>query len=130
MTVAKMDTAGQMVSGAVLKISAKDDPGFEAISITTGPTPYVIADGVLHEGVTYVLSEEKAPNGYLYAGDITFTINADGKLVADGTVVDNMRLVMLDAPLTIKSNKTDSNGKTIYNDRRNFDTSQGNFCGT
>ena len=113
LTVAKMDTAGQMISDAVLKISAKDDPGFEAISITTGPKPYVIADGVLHEGVTYVLSEEKAPNGYLYARDITFTINADGKLVADGTVVDNMRLVMLDAPLTIKSNKTDSNGKTL-----------------
>lgn len=113
LTVAKMDTAGQMISDAVLKISAKDDPGFEAISITTGPNPYVIADGVLHEGVTYVLSEEKAPNGYLYARDITFTINADGKLVADGTVVDNMRLVMLDAPLTIKSNKTDSNGKTL-----------------
>lgn len=113
LTVAKMDTAGQMISDAVLKISAKDDPGFEAISITTGPKPYVIADGVLHEGVTYVLSEEKAPNGYLYARDITFTINSDGKLVADGTVVDNMRLVMLDAPLTIKSNKTDSNGKTL-----------------
>lgn len=126
LTVSKMDTAGQMVPDAVLKISAKDDPDFEAISITTGTEPYVIADGVLREGVTYVLSEEKAPNGYLYAKDITFTINADGKLVADGTVVDNMKLVMLDVPLVIKSNKTDSNGKTLAGAKLEVKDASGN----
>ena len=86
----------------------------------------MIADGVLREGVTYVLSEEKAPNGYLYAKDITFTINADGKLVADGTVVDNMKLVMLDAPLTIKSNKTDSTGKTLAGAKMEVKDAYGN----
>ena len=73
-----------------------------------------------------MLSEEKAPNGYLYAKDITFTINADGKLVADGTVVDNMKLVMLDVPLTIKSNKTDSNGKTLAGAKMEVKDTAGN----
>lgn len=99
-SVRKMDTDGNYVAGATLQITAKDDPDFETITWDTTDAPKVFdlldsGENPFKEGVTYVLKELKAPNGYKVAESIEFTIKA-GKLIVNGEQVDNMRVVMLD----------------------------------
>lgn len=113
LTVSKMDIAGNYVAGAELLISAKDDESFKPVAFTTTKEAYVVNESLLSVGKTYILSEQKAPDGYLYAKDIEFSINADHKLVVGKDVIENMRLVMLDTPIKITSKKTDGAGQLL-----------------
>jgi len=84
-TISKKDmTTSKELPGAILKI-VKDNVVIEQWTSTT--TPHVISD--LEDG-EYVLIEITAPNGYLIAESITFTV-FDGK-------VSTANIVMYDAP--------------------------------
>lgn len=67
-----------------------------------------ISDGSLHqiqglqEGQTYILKETQAPDGYVYAQDIVFTVKADGKSQVE---------VMVDQQVFF--HKTDSDGNPL-----------------
>jgi uncharacterized surface anchored protein len=112
--IRKLDTQGNMVVGAKLSITAKDDADFESITWVTDDKPYYIADGVLKAGVTYILTELEAPAGYAYTQSIEFSIDDKGNLTVAGADVENKRIVMLDYPMTVYINKVEAgSGKGI-----------------
>lgn len=111
LSVRKLNPSGEWVEGAKLSITAKDDESFVPITWVTGKTPYYIEDGLLTPGVTYVLREEEAPAGYAYAKELTFTLDADGKLLVEGNPVENGKLVMLDYPIAVSVSKQDAAGR-------------------
>ena len=105
--VDKVDLGGNPIVGAKLQIIAKDDTSFVPIVWTTDGNPHWLATGTFKEGVTYVLQELEAPDGYALAKDMTFTVNADGAISVEGQKIDNRRIVMLDCPIEIYIKKID-----------------------
>lgn len=85
---AKVDGNGDPLPGAVLTLT--DQTAGEQIDRwTTGTEPHVItgwteAGTALVAGHTYVLHEERAPDGYQTAADITFVFNGDGTIPDHG----------------------------------------------
>lgn len=67
----------------------------------SGTQPHFI-EGVLIAGETYILHEESAPNGYVVASDITFTVSETGE-------VDYVE--MLDDTTKVEISKTDITGE-------------------
>lgn len=77
---------GEELAGAKLILKKKD--GTIIDQWISGKMPHEI-EGELIEGETYILSEEIAPEGYLVAEDIEFTVSADGS--TDRIVMEDAR---------------------------------------
>lgn len=78
-TVSKQTiTGGREIPGAALQV--KDGAAVVEQWVSTD-TPHAI-DNRLVAGKTYTLHEEKAPDGYAYAEDISFTVSRDGTVTA------------------------------------------------
>lgn len=111
LSVRKLNPSGDLVEGAKLSITAKDDTAFTPITWISGKSPYYVQDGLLTPGVTYILREEEAPVGYAYAKELEFMLDAEGRLIVDGEPVENMRIVMLDYPITVSVSKQDAGSR-------------------
>lgn len=83
-SVSKTDTDGNLLGGAVLRIT--DTDGKTVVTDWTSSAKEArLISGVLVAGKTYVLVEITAPNGYELAAPVTFTVNA---VVAGSTATD------------------------------------------
>lgn len=95
-SISKTDITGDKeLAGAALEVRDSNDNVIDAW-ISDG-TPHQI-NGVLIAGATYTLHEVSAPNGYVVAEDVTFTVNEDGSV--------NM-VSMVDAPTSVHISKKD-----------------------
>lgn len=85
------------------RLSVLDETGARVVTWTSADAAYKITfgeDGLLKPGKIYTMHEEAAPDGYLLAEDILFTVNSDGVIsVMDGGEVssDGRMLIMRDA---------------------------------
>lgn len=110
----KQDADGNLLAGAVLEITAKDDAGFQPITITSKTEAQYLASNTFVPGVTYVITEVSAPQGYAYAEPINFRIQSDGKLVVNGAVTKERKLIVTDKAITVKISKQDiTNAKEL-----------------
>lgn len=77
------------------RLVLKDTQGNVVDSWTTGTeTRMYEAEKVLKIGHTYILSEEQAPEGFLKADDITFTVTEEALKAGNGV----LNIVMIDEP--------------------------------
>lgn len=111
--ISKTDIKGVEVPNATLTIYAKDSSvEFEPITWSTGETvgkPKYISKDVFTPNVEYILSEVAAPNGYVYAGDITFSFDENGVLYVDGVKMDGTNEInMVDELISVSVSKQDS----------------------
>ena len=87
-SVSKKTFGGEEISGAAL--SLKDNSTGNVVeSWTSNGVEHKV---VLSEG-TYTLHEDSAPAGYAVANDITFTVDAEGKVSVDGNPVSEVVMV-------------------------------------
>ena len=98
-SVSKKTLGGEEISGATL--SLKDSTGNVVESWTSNGVEHKV---VLSEG-TYTLHEDSAPAGYAVANDITFTVDAEGKVSVDGNPVSEV--VMVDNETSVSVSKVD-----------------------
>ena len=92
------DTVPEELVGAVLQIIDKDG---NIIDEWTTTTERRYLDGILTAGETYTLHEVSAPDGYVVAEDIQFTVSKDGS-------VDKIN--MIDDTTKVSITKTDITG--------------------
>ncbi|MGM9941609.1 MAG: SpaA isopeptide-forming pilin-related protein [Bulleidia sp.] len=97
-TAVKTNTKGTLVEGAFLQVL--DMEGNVVDEWTSQKRSHNVEH--LVEGRSYVLHEEKAPDGYVRAEDLVFTVNNSG---------ENIRLKMVDTTVTVE--KKDDNGKPL-----------------
>lgn len=76
--VRKENDDGELLGGAVLQI--KDEAGTVIAEFETKAGEIYEINAALIAGQTYVLHEEKAPEGYHLAEDIRFTVSEDGRV--------------------------------------------------
>ena len=101
-SISKQDlTTGEELPGAQLSLYDADGQLIE--SWTSTDQPHYL-EGVLTAGATYRLVEITAPDGYLTAEDVTFTVSEDGS-------VDEV--VMQDEKTQAEISKQDISGKEI-----------------
>ena len=114
--ISKQDiTNSQELAGA--KLQVKDSDGNIVDEWTSTDTPHYI-EGKLIAGETYTLHEEYAPNGYVIANDIEFTVSKDGS-------VDTV--TMIDDTTKVKISKQDiTNGKELAGAKLQVKDSDGN----
>ena len=94
--ISKIDiTNGKELPGASMQIT--DETGKIVDAWITGDVPHYI-EGKLIAGKTYTLHEESAPDGYVVASDVQFTVNSDGSVTA---------VEMVDDTTKVKISKTD-----------------------
>ncbi|MCD8120378.1 MAG: Cna B-type domain-containing protein [Lachnospiraceae bacterium] len=94
----KTDAAGNALAGAVLRIvDAKENTVAEWTTDGTAHVVYGLAAG------SYILTEASAPDGYLRAAAVSFTVGEDGKL-ADGSTT----LILTDENTSVNFLKTDA----------------------
>ena len=99
-SVSKKTLGGEEISGAAL--SLKDNSTGNVVeSWTSNGVEHKV---VLSEG-TYTLHEDSAPAGYAVANDITFTVDAEGKVSVDGNPVSEV--VMVDNETSVSVSKVD-----------------------
>ncbi len=89
----KAITGSDELPGAVLKIT--DTDGNFIDGWTSGAEPHNIK--TLEAGKTYFMIEETAPNGYIVAEKIEFTVNADGTATVKGQTESTGTIIMRDA---------------------------------
>ena len=129
--IRKLTPAGNTLSGAELAIYKETDDITTAtpvVSFTSGTTPKAIRvddDGTTAEtlkaGVTYKLVETSAPNGYLVAKEIIFTVtkNASAQYrittISDSNSLngDQVTIMMTDQPLSLQIKKETSAGDLL-----------------
>ena len=138
LNVAKLDTSGKYVKGAVLQIIEKSTGTVKAQWTTTdGPQAFArwfdeAQTVAMNVDTDYILHEVSAPDGYELADDILFRINKydssitvykyddNGNLVLDQEAVDkwvsDTTLQMIDVPVEHKTNTTVKQ-KTIPNEK-------------
>lgn len=85
-TISKQALTGDAeLSDAVMQVIDKDGNVIE--EWVSGDKPHDII-ALLNAGETYTIHEAAAPNGYLVATDIVFTVAQDGSITVDGIAVD------------------------------------------
>ena len=95
-SISKTDITGDKeLAGAALEVRDSNDNVIDAW-VSDGTAHQI--NGVLVAGATYTLHEVSAPNGYVVAEDVTFTVNEDGSV--------NM-VSMVDAPTSVHISKKD-----------------------
>ena len=100
--VIKVDENGSPLKNAQLKIL--DSNGDTVVDTwTTDGTPYEVT-GKLTVGSTYTLHEVKAPDGFLSADDVVFTVR---------DTPDVQPITMTDKPTVTKFNKVDEKGNPV-----------------
>lgn len=105
--VSKVQTNGTLeIRGAKLVIT--DSLGASIAQWDTAYSAKVLDGSIFTIGETYTLTETEAPAGYAVAAPITFTINADGKVVIDGEAVPGNHIYMYDDSLDVKFSKEGS----------------------
>lgn len=109
LSVSKKTENGKYLKGATLKITAEDDASFEAITIKTDGKPAYFDSSRFTAGVTYVISETKAPKGYSYAADVKFKLDQNGNVFVNGKKVKKKEIVMTDQEILVKVAKKDEN---------------------
>lgn len=109
--VIKQNPDGDVVAGATLTITKKDDTTFTPITWVSTDEPKVFDNSQFAPDETYILTETKAPDGYGYAKPVSFTIGADGTVKADGKVVANHTIGMTDTPIEVVFEKQDADSK-------------------
>ena len=77
---------GKELPGAVLTLS--DESGAVLEEWISGTGEHVIT-GALKPGTVYILSEKSAPDGYLTAEKVTFTVSVDGRI--DRVIMEDQR---------------------------------------
>ena len=109
--VSKVDIAdGNEVAGAKLQIL--DAAGQTVKSWTSTTKPYEING--LEAGVTYTLRETVAPDGYLVATDITFTLDAQGKVTTTAKTTTDGVILVEDTMTKVSVSKVDiANGEEL-----------------
>ena len=100
--ISKTDlVSGKELAGATLQILDKDDKPVSVTTadgqsgtswITTGEVTKIYAQ--LLAGETYTLKETAAPDGYVLASEVKFTVNADGS-VTKVTMEDDCTKVLI-----------------------------------
>ncbi len=94
--ISKIDiTNSKELPGASMQIT--DETGKIVDTWISGDTSHFI-EGKLIAGKTYTLHEESAPDGYVVASDVQFTVNSDGSVTA---------VEMVDDTTKVKISKTD-----------------------
>lgn len=135
--IRKLTPAGNTLSGASLAIYKKNDyDGNQASAtpevseFTSGTTPHAIKvtpsePNTLHPNVEYVLVEKSAPDGYIIAKPITFTIKDVGTTsgttqyrittISDTNSLnsDKVTIMMTDQPLSLRIKKETSSGDLL-----------------
>ena len=135
--IRKLTPAGNTLSGASLAIYKKNDyDGNQASAMpevsefTSGTTPHAIKvtpsePNTLHPNVEYVLVEKSAPDGYIIAKPITFTIKDVGTTsgttqyrittISDTNSLnsDKVTIMMTDQPLSLRIKKETSSGDLL-----------------
>lgn len=91
------DTVPEELVGAVLQIIDKDGKVIDEWT-TTAEKHYL--DGVLTAGETYTLHEVSAPNGYVVAEDIQFTVSTDGSVDLVNMVDDTTKVSITKTDIT------------------------------
>ena len=93
----KTDFAGDELPGADCVLYRRKDDGslVQIDAWTSENTPHVIT-GKLAADTAYVFHEEKAPNGYGYSKDITFTLDAAGSVTSAHYIDGNGSPVLYD----------------------------------
>lgn len=76
-SISKVDVAGEEIPGATMTLI---DQGGNTIDEWVSTDEVHVISG-LPVGNTYTLKEELAPNGYLIANDITFTVGTDSQVI-------------------------------------------------
>lgn len=109
--VIKQNPDGDVVAGATLTITKKDDTAFTPITWVSTDEPKVFDNSQFAPDETYILTETKAPDGYGYAKPVSFTIGADGTVKVDGKVVANHTIGMTDTPIEVVFEKQDADSK-------------------
>lgn len=125
-SIQKTDGEGNPLPGAELELYAGKDisEGAEPLfTWTSGETPYTLTDALL-AGETYTLVEAKAPEGYLVADPVTFTV----KDASEEQVITMVDLFQTSS-LTLK--KLDGRGNPLagVTFRLTFTEAQGNQKG-
>lgn len=84
---------------------------------TSGTTAHSVDYSKLEVGSTYRLSETAAPNGYVYASDITFTIKENGELqiLSGGGSINGKTVVMRDEALQLSVRKLNETNADLPN---------------
>ena len=98
--ISKTDITGDKEIGGA-KLVVIDKKGKVVDSWTSVEGESHIIEGKLTAGETYTLREEQAPEGYVIAEEITFTVNEDGKV---------QTVVMKDDTTKVRISKTDITG--------------------
>ena len=106
--ISKQDTMGNELPGATLTISCNEDDSFTPISFTSTGTPYNLDRNIFKPGVTYTLTEEMSPAGYIMAAAVDFYVDADGNLYVNGELSADASVVMVDEDMTIRLAKKDA----------------------
>ena len=88
--ISKQDIAGAEIGGAELTVTDKDGKTVESWTSEAGKSKTI----ALQPG-TYTLTEKTAPQGYVVAESIEFTVNVDGTVTSNNLV--NGKIVMVDA---------------------------------
>ncbi|MBP0963917.1 MAG: hypothetical protein J5999_01330 [Oscillospiraceae bacterium] len=131
-TLSKQNVGGNELAGAKITVSGADftrsditvnygENGSGVIKNSTsltyisGTTPTVIKG--LPAG-SYTMHEEAAPDGYLVATDIAFTVTADGKVLVGGNEVNSVTMVdeakpEVTVPFAVTLSKTDVGGNEL-----------------
>lgn len=86
-TFSKEDVAGKELPGATMSISVKNGEEVSRWVSTSEKNVVTLAPG------NYTLTELTAPNGYLKAQSIDFTLDAEGKVLVDGNPVSEVVMV-------------------------------------
>ncbi|MBR6983567.1 MAG: Cna B-type domain-containing protein, partial [Ruminococcus sp.] len=99
-TISKTDITGDNeIADAELRVLDSEGNVIDSWKSEAGKKHEI--NGVLKAGETYTLHEEGAPDGYAYAEDIEFTVNADGSVT---------EVTMKDDVTKVKISKTDITG--------------------
>ena len=119
----KQDIAGSELAGATITITGTDftaggitvsgggtvtSTDTTSLTYTSGSEPTIISG--LPAG-TYTMTEDAAPAGYKLTTSISFTINADGKAVLNGSEVSE--IVMVDELITVALSKETLGGDEL-----------------
>ena len=109
--VDKVDDEGNGVANAELQVVIKDSEGTVVEKWTSDGQSHDLT-GKLVAGETYTLEELSAPNGYVPAEPIEFTVQKDGTVTINGQTVTSVEMV--DAKIHFNVNKVDlGNGEEV-----------------
>jgi hypothetical protein len=111
-TVSKVDESGSALAGAHLQILDADGNLVNELEWDTTTEAYTITG--LSTGVTYTVHETEAPDGYVLADDIHFTIATDGTISTDdGTLsTDGTTLLVENEQTSVSVSKVDASDQS------------------